>query len=65
MMQVVNHKFQVRTIRFMQFLEEVSAMTSIAEDLVEIPNRITQLNNFLFLIITLDYFSSHNHIPRF
>ena len=64
-MQVVNHKFQVRTIRFMQFLEEVSAMTSIAEDLVEIPNRITQLNNFLFLIITLDYFSSHNHIPRF
>ena len=32
--QVVSNKFELKTIRFMQFLNEVNAITSITEDLV-------------------------------
>ena len=49
----------------MQLLNEVTAMTSIAEDLVGTPNCITQLSNFLCLYIILDGCSSHKYIHRF
>ena len=49
----------------MQFLNEVTIMTSIVEDLIGNPNCITQLSNFLFLFITLDGCSSRNNIPMF
>ena len=44
--QVVSDKFLFRTIRSIQFLNEVTTMTSIAEDLVGTPNCITQLRMF-------------------
>ena len=43
----------------MKFINEVTTMTSITEDLVGTPNYITQLSNFLFLFITLNGCSSH------
>ena len=49
----------------MQFFNEVTAMTSIAEDLVDTPNYITQLSIFLCLFITLDDYSSRNNISRY
>ena len=46
-------------------VQDITAMTSVAEDIVRIPNCIPLLVNFLFLFIPLNGYSSHNNITRF
>lgn len=49
----------------MQFINNVTSITSVAEDLVRIYNCITQLSKFLSLLITLNDCSSYNNITMF
>ena len=61
----MSHRFYFRTISVIQFLNKVTTMTSIAEDLVMTPNCITQLRFFRFLFITLNGYSRHNDVAKF
>ena len=63
--QVICHKFQLKTIRFMQFSHKITTMTRGYNDLVRSPNSVTQLGHIFFLFVALDSRSSHKNITRF